>query len=200
MGRRSDHTRDELEALILAAGQALMEEGGLARFSAREVAKRIGYSVGTVMHLFGGIDGLVLAINTETLALWTAALEARLAADGAPGERIRTLVAGYFSFAAEHPNLWSAIYEHRVTAIPAALEARRAGLMDLVTREVAAVLPGPRQDEAGQLARSLVACVHGHCAFAIAGTFALLGEEDPLDLAIRRVDEILRANGARPGL
>ena len=44
MGRRSDHTRDELEQLIVGAGHTLLAEVGYQRFSAREVAKRIGYS------------------------------------------------------------------------------------------------------------------------------------------------------------
>ena len=62
MGRRSDHGREELEALILDAGRQVLAEGGYARFSAREVAKRIGYSVGTIMHVFGNVDGLMVAI------------------------------------------------------------------------------------------------------------------------------------------
>src|SRR5207253_2291494 len=48
MARRSDHTRAELEALILDEGHRLMAETGYARFSAREVAKRVGYSIGTI--------------------------------------------------------------------------------------------------------------------------------------------------------
>ena len=36
MGRRSDHTRDELRALLIAHGSALMAEQGLAKFSGRE--------------------------------------------------------------------------------------------------------------------------------------------------------------------
>ena len=46
MGRRSDHSRTELEELIVAAGHRLMEETGFSGFSAREVARRIGYSIG----------------------------------------------------------------------------------------------------------------------------------------------------------
>ena len=41
MGRRSDHSREELEELILAEGHRLLAETGYARFSAREVAKRV---------------------------------------------------------------------------------------------------------------------------------------------------------------
>jgi len=198
MGRRSDHSREELEALILQAGQALMAEVGLARFSAREVAKRIGYSVGTIMHMFGGIDPLVMAINSRTFLLWADWLERRLS--GLRGQdRIEALVRGYFEFAEGHPNLWAAIYAHRLpegTGLPEPLADQRARLTAIVTREVSAILPEERQEDAPSLARSLVATVHGHCSFALGGSFALLGETEPLALALRRVGEILRANGA----
>ncbi|MPT48786.1 MAG: TetR/AcrR family transcriptional regulator [Sphingobium sp.] len=198
MGRRSDHSREELEALILDAGQNLMAQVGFAHFSAREVAKRIGYSVGTIMHLFSSVDHLVLAINSRTFLLWTAWLEERLS--GVSGnDRIYALVQGYFDFAAHHHNLWSAIYEHRLPAdmaMPDAHNELRGCLMTLVEQEIAAVLPHVEQDEVARLARSLVASVHGHCAFALSGSFALLGEDAPLDLAMQRVIDTLRAQGA----
>lgn len=199
MGRRSDHGREELEALILAAGQAVMAEGGYGNFSAREVAKRVGYSVGTVMNLFGNVDGLVSAINSRTFGLWAEWLEQRLAgADG--GARIGILVRGYCDFAAAHRNLWAAIYEHRLSegmTMPEPLIAERGRLTDIIAREVALVLPGTTQGEAERLARSLIATVHGHCSFALGGSFALMGEADPLGLAMARVTEALEAHGAR---
>ena len=114
MGRRSDHSRAELEQLILQEGHRQMAEQGFARFSAREVAKRIGYSIGTLYNVFGSYDRLILAINTETFRLWTADLTARLSEAGA--DRIRALVEGYFSFARQNRNLWMAIYDHRLPA------------------------------------------------------------------------------------
>jgi len=200
MGRRSDHSREELEALILTTGQALMSEAGFERFSAREVAKRIGYSVGTVMHLFGSVDQLVMAINSRTFMLWADWLERRLADTQGPA-RIEALVRGYFDFAAAHPNLWAAIYAHRLPdgmPMPEALATQRTALIEIVVREIAAILPAEARPQAGRLARSLVATVHGHCSFALNGSFALLGEEAPLELALARVSEILRANGASP--
>src|SRR5687767_12593733 len=78
MGRRSDHSRAELEELILLAGEAHLAQVGFAAFSAREVAKRIGYSIGTIYNVFGSYDRLVLAINARTLRAWAAFLEERL--------------------------------------------------------------------------------------------------------------------------
>ena len=67
MGRRSDHSRPELREMIVAEGHRQMLEVGFARFAAREVAKRIGYSIGTI-----GIHrlGLLLALNA---GFWSAA-------------------------------------------------------------------------------------------------------------------------------
>lgn len=201
MGRRSDHGRDELRELILSTGQAVMAEGGYARFSAREVAKRVGYSVGTIMHLFGNVDLLVMAINSRTFALWAQWIEARL--EGVEGhERIAVLVSGYFDFAAGNGNLWAAIYEHRVPSgleMTESLVAERVRLTDIIRREVGSILPNDDPDRIARLTSSLIATVHGHCAFALGGSFALMGEIAPLELAVARVMEVLQANGAGRG-
>ena len=198
MGRRSDHDREELEALILLAAQGLMEETGYSRFSAREVAKRIGYSVGTIMHVFGNVDGLVSAVNSRTFSRWAQWLENRLQhVEGAA--RIRCLVKGYFDFAEANPNLWAGIYEHRLPEgmeMPEALASERVRLTAIIVREVEAILPDKAKADAARLARSLIATVHGHCAFALGGSFALMGETDPLSLAEARVIEALRAHAA----
>ncbi len=44
MGRRSIHTPEELRELIIDATTAIVEQQGLEGLSAREIAKRIGYS------------------------------------------------------------------------------------------------------------------------------------------------------------
>jgi len=199
MGRRSDHSREQLEELILAEGHQLLAELGYARFSAREVAKRIGYSIGTIYNVFGSLDALLLAINSRTFTLWAAWLRDKLEVAGE--DRIAALVAGYFDFAARNPNLWMAIYDHRLPAgveMPDEYRRKRAGLTGIVEEEIARVLPSETRDRAPALARSLVAVVHGHCEFALNGTFALLGEEQPEQAALARVREALAGAGAEP--
>ncbi|AOH84175.1 TetR family transcriptional regulator [Sphingomonas panacis] len=194
MGRRSDHSRAELEELILAKAHALMAEVGFARFSAREVAKRIGYSIGTIYNVFGSLDRLVLAVNSRTFVAWAALVRARLDAAGA--DRVAALVEAYFDFAEANPNLWMAIYDHRLppdAPFPEDYFRQRAELTGLVEAEIAAILPPARAGTAAALARSLVAMVHGHCLFALNGTFALLGETDARGAALARAREILGA-------
>jgi AcrR family transcriptional regulator len=198
MARRSDHTRAELETLIILEGHRHMAEVGFARFSAREVAKRIGYSVGTIYNVFGTYDRLILAINTRTFQLWASHLRQKL--EAARGDRIATLVAEYFSYARANTNLWMAIYDHRLPPdmeMPERDRRLRAELTEIATEEVAAVLPAAKRSQAPRLARSLVATVHGHCTFDLNGSFELLGETDPIDAALCRVRDSLAAAGAK---
>lgn len=195
MARRSDHTRKELQELILVEGQRLLAEVGYSGFSAREVAKRIGYSIGTIHNVFGSHDALLTALNSRTFVLWAQALRDKLAVAGP--DRIAALVEGYFDFAENNPNLWMAIYDHRLPAgmeIPEQYRVLRSGLTSIVEGEVAKALPGKPLPDVTRLTRSLVATVHGHCAFALTGTFSLLGEDNPRGAALTRVMEILASN------
>jgi AcrR family transcriptional regulator len=194
MGRRSDHSRAELRALIVAEAHKHMAEVGFLRFSAREVAKRIGYSIGTLYNVFGSLDALLVAVNTRTFDLWVEHLSRHL--DRAGKDRIAAMVEGYFSFAARNPNLWMAIYDHRLPhdmAMPDGDAQQRRRLTRMVEAELARALGVPDDDRLARLTRSLVAVVHGHCSFALTGTFTLLGETDPEAAALARVRETLAA-------
>ncbi|WP_262408617.1 TetR/AcrR family transcriptional regulator [Sphingomonas sp. JC676] len=190
-----------MQELILAEGQRLLAEVGYAGFSAREVAKRIGYSIGTIYNVFGSHDALLTALNSRTFVLWAQTLHDKLAQAGE--DRIAALVQGYFDFAEGNSNLWMAIYDHRLppnTELPEQYRLLRAGLTNIVEEEIARALPHMGRATIAALTRSLVATVHGHCAFALNGTFLLLGEEDPRGAALTRVRETLAANnraGAR---
>ena len=52
MARRNDNSRDELKEMSIAAGQEIILAEGFASFSARKVAKNIGYTIGTIYNIF----------------------------------------------------------------------------------------------------------------------------------------------------
>src|SRR5690606_38998444 len=106
MGRRSDHSRPELREMIITEGHRQISEVGFMRFSAREVAKRIGYSIGTIYIVFGSYVQLILAINGRTLDVWVADLNERL--EGSGGDRLRTEIDAYFTFAFNLRHAWAA--------------------------------------------------------------------------------------------
>jgi AcrR family transcriptional regulator len=199
MGRRSDHSRAELRAMIIAEGHRQMAEVGYARFSAREVAKRIGYSIGTIYNVFGTHDDLILAINGVTLDQWRDHLHARL--QNARKDRLRIAVEAYFEFAILYRQAWTAIYDFRLVEnaiVPEEYAQRVSDLTQIVVDEIAAALPDDAREEAQALARSLLASVHGHCFFTLNGTFKILGETQPLNAALDRVGEAIAARGGKP--
>jgi AcrR family transcriptional regulator len=196
MGRRSDHSRVELRAMIIAEGHRQMAEVGFARFSAREVAKRIGYTIGTVYNVMGTHDNLILTINGVTLDLWRDHLAARLT--GAATDRLHTAIQAYFEFAILHRNAWTAIYDFRLPEgvdAPDTYAEKVSDITRIVVDVIAEALPAKAQGEAPALARSLLAAVHGHCFFTLNGTFKILGESDPLGAVYARVNEAIAARG-----
>ena len=192
VGRRSDHSRPELREMIVAEGHRQISEVGFARFSAREVAKRIGYSIGTLYNVFGTYDQLVLAINGRTLDLWLDYLESRL--HEATGDRLRIAIDAYFEFAVVHRHAWTALYDFRLPddePPPEDYQRKVNDITAVVVREIAAAVRPEHAGKAPALARSLLATVHGHCFFTLNGSFRIMGETDPLGAARERVNDAL---------
>lgn len=194
-GRRNTHTKSELRELILNEACAHMAEAGYTGYSTREVARRIGYSLGTIINVMGGNDLLIMEINTRTFGLWTEELEKALSDN--PEDRIKALVHAYFDFAAKNRNLWSAIYEHKIPAvmkIPEDQTQLRGRLTSIVVKEVEKALPPDRFDdtELRNYTISLIQIVHGHCSWLISGSADLMGLKDVRSAALNRVQESLQ--------
>ncbi len=66
MARRADHTREELASMALKAARDIIVKSGAAAFSTREVAARMGYTVGTLYQLFRDAEDLIERVNAET--------------------------------------------------------------------------------------------------------------------------------------
>ena len=104
MGRRSIHTAEELRELIIQAATDIVERDGLAGLSAREIAKRIGYSPGTLYNVFENLDDLLLTIEARLLDRLAERL-AETDASGTPQQRVHRLTEAYVAFTQERPEL-----------------------------------------------------------------------------------------------
>jgi AcrR family transcriptional regulator len=177
MGRRSDHNRDELTALAVSAAADIIAEEGLAACSARRVAQRIGYTVGTLYHLFENFDLLTLHASLRTLEALEEALQT---ARGPAGEAaVRALADAYLRFTHAHPKAWAALFEHRLpegTALPPVY----AQAIERLFGHVEAALPASLDAKTRrQSARVLWAGIQGICALAASGKLGSVGAQDP---------------------
>lgn len=163
MGRRSTHTPEQLRELILDAAQSIIETNGLAGLSAREIARRIGYSPGTIYNMFENLDDVVLHVEARVLD----ALDQRIATameEGAPKDKVVRLAETYLAFTSERPKLWNLLFEHYMPGgsdTPPWYQQKLEMLMSRVETAMAPLFPPDADVERQRAARVLWAGVHG---------------------------------------
>ncbi|MDA7946128.1 MAG: TetR/AcrR family transcriptional regulator [Hyphomicrobiaceae bacterium] len=163
MARRSDHTREELTRMALDAAHAITADEGLRGLRARQIARDIGYTIGTLYNLFEDFDDLILHMNGETLdALYRTCSEVELKGD--PTEDLEALADRYLEFTRGHQQQWSAVFEHtlpRGRAVPDWYSEKVAKLMELEARALAPLFPGGNPDRIAHHARVLWTSLFG---------------------------------------
>jgi AcrR family transcriptional regulator len=167
MGRRSDHTREELIKLFLASARRFAEEEGLGGIVARRVARDVGYAAGTINNVFGSLDGLVICLRLEVLDEMYAHC-ASVPLDAGPVENLQRLAAAYTDFVLAHPNLWGVLFEHR-TLDPAEWDEQKVlRLFGLVERAIASLFDKGEDRARHHEARVLWASLHGIVSLGVA--------------------------------
>ena len=163
MGRRSVHTAGELRELILEASTGLIEGAGLAGLSAREIARRINYSPGTLYNVFENLDDLVLTIEGQLLDRLSAVL-AEVPVNGDARDRVHRLAERYLKFTQENPKLWNLLFEHHLPKgheAPAWYQQKLEALMGQIEQALAPLMAGADAKTVRRSARALWAGVHG---------------------------------------
>jgi AcrR family transcriptional regulator len=193
MGRRSSHTPQQIRALILDSAQEIIEAQGFAGLSAREIARRIGYSPGTIYNMFANLDDVVLNVESRVLD----ALEQRLSEvergnDGADAnDRLIRIAHAYLAFTQEKPRLWNLLFEHhlpRGVELPAWYRQKLEGLTVQIERALTPYFPPGSEDDRGRAARALWAGVHGITSLSTADKLSVVTTET----AGRLLDDLIR--------
>lgn len=189
MARRSDHSRDELKAMAIAAGQAIIIEEGFAKFSARKVAKKIGYTIGTIYNIFESHEDLVLHINAATLENMREFVSANVQGDEVGAKAIKSLAAVYIQFAEDNYNRWSALFEFNLpqeVPLPDWYADKIKELFLLVEAPLAGIKDAPRH------AKTLWASIHGICHLGLTGKLDVVGAESIEVLTDSLVDSYIQ--------
>ncbi len=182
MARRSDHTRDELRILALEAAREVAASEGWRGLTARKVATRIGYSVGTLYNVFQDLDDMIIAVNGETLDALFAHLQAAQAGakTETPEDALRVLGEAYVAFIDRHPNLWDILFEHRLPpgrTLPPWYDEKLARLLGLLEQAIAPLFGDADTIERGRAARVLWCAMHGICSLARSGKLGVVSSD-----------------------
>jgi AcrR family transcriptional regulator len=180
MGRRSDHTREELRSMILEAAQNIVETEGHQSLTARAVTRRIGYTVGTLYQVFASLNDLKMAVTAVTVARLRAHIVDGTRDISDPRARLRQMSHRYIEYAAAHPALWSLAFEHLSgVGHPPAITRETEAVFDCVGRMLSGIAPGIPAERAASLAAAFWSAVHGVCHLAMSHKLDLATAEPP---------------------
>jgi AcrR family transcriptional regulator len=189
MGRRSTHTPQQLRELIIDAAQNIIEVQGLAGLSAREIARRIEYSPGTIYNMFENLDDVVLHVEARVLDALDQRLTASLQGGNTSG-KVSRLAHTYLAFTHEKPRLWNLLFEHHLPPtvdLPPWYKQKLEVLMGRVEEALTPLFTAGREADRQRAARVLWAGVHGITSLSTADKLSVV----TTDTAGRLVDDLV---------
>jgi AcrR family transcriptional regulator len=190
MARRSDHSRDELKELILAAATRLVAEQGAPALNARALAAEIGYSPGTIYNIFENLDQIALMLITQTMRQLMETGKAELTATE-PRVALRQLARMYFQFTRENANLWHLVRARRWpdrSKIPADYRRLMADVLGVVEGAFDPLFGPHEADARRSTALTLWASMDGISALSGGGMLIAMPERRSMLLADRLID------------
>lgn len=166
MARETRERKERLRKTLTDLAEARIDASGLKALRARDLAEQAGCSVGAIYNVFDDLNALVLEVNGRTFArLGEAVGRAVAAAKGASAsERLVVMSHAYLHFAAEHNNLWRALFDVEMTvdsAVPAWYLDAMGGLFSLIMDPLSDLFPEKTEKELDLLTRALFSSVHG---------------------------------------
>ena len=170
MGRRGDHTKEEIREMALAAAEKLVALEGFQSLSTRKVAKSIGYTVGSLYVVFQNLDDLILNVNARTLDKLSLNLLERGKSEADPLAALLAMASQYYEFVVDNSNLVGMIYDHRMPtkdSLPDWYQPKVAGIFNEIEQLVGKVLIGKDASITACAARVLWSGVHGICILDI---------------------------------
>ena len=194
MGRRSDHSRDEIRQMAIAAAAKHVETEGYQSLTARKVASSIGYTVGTLYHVFRNFDDLVIHLNAQTIDEMAALIQRNTRRKRNPEKRIRAMADIYVKYATDHPDRWRLVFEHqapRGLPTPLQMKERRDVMFEMVADNLREISPDRIPQEVDHTATALWSGIHGICILALTGKLYLGGAFSMVKLIDTLIDSVL---------
>ncbi len=185
MGRRSDHSREELYEMTVAAARGIVEAHGFRALTVRKIADAIGYSPGTIYNLFDNLDDLIIRLNGGTLDELFDRLSA-IEGSGDPTLDLDRLLGAYLAYLDAHPSLWNLLFEHtrpEGQVLPKWYVDKVANILGLLEQALSPHFPEDRADEKRHAARVLWASLHGICSLSQAGKLEVVTTQAPREMA-----------------
>ena len=182
MARRSEHTREELETMMLEDARAIVGRDGLEGLTARKLAESIGYAPGTIYNVFHSMDDLCLKINGVTLDALFIVLSSAECNDPAvlPVENMKCMARRYRDFCQDQHLHWMMLFTHRLPdgqPVPDWYQAKIEKLFSPLEDMLRCFYSAQDKRKRKMSARILWSSVHGLCFLEQTGKFRLVNDD-----------------------
>ena len=114
MPRRSEHSLEQLKAMVLDAAEAIVIKEGFSELKVRKIAMEIGYTVGSIYMVFANMADLIMHINARTMD--TIAVQLEQVQETNIEQSIETLAMIYLRYASQNFNRWRHSFEYYLPA------------------------------------------------------------------------------------
>ena len=199
MGRRSEHSLDEIKAMALDAAAGILDEQGLSGLSTRHIAAKIGYTAGMLYQAFANLDDLVLQLNRRTIAGMGAALQGAQDPKASPAANVRALCKAYLAFGREHRPQWELLFQRQWPegfVYPAWYVAEMGKSLTVFEHELGRLM-GPKAPphQVTLAGRSVWCAMHGIHALFASGRLERLGVSNLEELVNFQIEMVLKGLG-----
>jgi AcrR family transcriptional regulator len=177
---KRDIKREALKAKLILAARSRIELSGLASLRARDITEDAGCALGALYNVFDDLDGLILEVNAQTLALLDSDVEDATSGTGDAGQRLRLLGQRYLAFAKKHEKLWRALFELRLAdgrPLPDWIITNQVKLLSHIAKPLAQLQPELSEPELMIRTRTMFAAVHGIVSLSLDQRFVSLATE-----------------------
>lgn len=193
MARRSDHSRSELKLLVIQATELIVKNS--EPLTARNIATKIGYTVGTLYNAFKNLDDIILHVNSNTLDVLSNLLITAYRAS--KGERfpIKGVGLAYVAFSQADTARWQLLFEHRYAEVllPAWYQEKVAKVFQIPENCLKESFPGFNDHLIANAAKIIWSGLHGICALSLGGKLNYVKKTEPIEqLACSFMDDYLR--------
>ncbi len=179
MARRGHHTLGEIKDMVLVAAEDLVVEGGLTQLRVRNIAVKIGYTVGSIYMVFDNMDDLILHVKGRTLDELAEEMESTHCSS--PGQCLEKLASTYIHFASQNFNRWTMVFDHRLpesVEVPEWYQRKVDRLHSIFEAQFALLQPILTSSQRKQTALAFLGGIHGICVFMLTTHLGGLKEKD----------------------
>ncbi|RIZ67730.1 MAG: TetR/AcrR family transcriptional regulator [Methylococcales bacterium] len=166
MAKRSEHSPEELKALILDAAEIIVAEEGISALNARRLAREIGYTIGSIYMVFANMADLIMQINARTLDQLAENL--LMVNDENDTQFLELWSMSYLSYARQNFNQWSCALKYTLPTqvgheTQTWYKAKLNNIFHPVEAKLAQIKPAYTKEQINYAARALSTSIQGVC-------------------------------------